>query len=114
MPKQKLIVEMSGDEAKLWASFQKIQAAEQGVEQGLGKIGAASDEVKRRQRELGRIAKQAYDSTRTPQEQYKQRLSDLRQHMGNLKTRMVEVTAQTHKSEKARAKHAATLAILQG
>ena len=72
-----MVVEMSGEEGKLFQSFQSIINQQVKLRDGLGKTGQASRKAAKEQAELTRAAKRYYDQTRTPQERYNAKLKEL-------------------------------------
>lgn len=73
-------IEMDGDEAKLWRSFQKIVDQQKKLEKGTKQLADTSKKADREQRAMLREAKRLWEETRTPQEKYaatQKRLNDL-------------------------------------
>lgn len=70
-------VEMTGDEAKLWASMQKITRAVGDQEKALGKVGSKSREVAKEQEALAAKGKAVFEATRTPMERQAAKLAQI-------------------------------------
>jgi len=70
-------VEMTGDEARLWQSLQRIVRGEQQVAGGFDAIGKQAKEAAKEQKQLERAATRYYEATRTPQERYNAKLKEL-------------------------------------
>ena len=69
------VVEMDGDESKLWQAWQRIVQQEAKAATGLTKVGGEARKAAKEERDLTRAAEQLYAKTRTPQEQHNQRLA---------------------------------------
>jgi len=77
MPKSNLTVEMTGEEAKLWASLQKVTAGQKQVAGGFDKIAAASKKADAQERQLARSAARTLREIQTPQERYNAKIKEL-------------------------------------
>ena len=75
--KQKLTVEMDGDEAKLWSSFIKTAKAEAEVEAGAKKIASATAAAAKQQVAMGRAAQRVLKQIQSPQEKYNAKVKNL-------------------------------------
>jgi hypothetical protein len=73
----RVVIEMTGDEAKYLASLRAAAAGLSGMEQGLKKVTDESAKAAKEENELARAAKRVFDDTRTPMEQYNQRMQQL-------------------------------------
>ncbi len=74
-----VVVEMSGDDARLWASVQRCIQAEQGLENQLDKVSQASKKAAADFQKLEQAGIRVYEETRTPQERYEARMEHLNQ-----------------------------------
>ena len=86
-----LSVTMTGDEAKLWASYQKIVREQVKLEDGLKKTAKESRKAAQESDRLARSAKRVYTETRTPMERHRDRLKQLVQMLGKNK-----ISAETY------------------
>lgn len=73
----RIVVEMTGDEAKLHQAMMAAVADHAKLEQGVDKVAAKSKKLAREEAAVAREAKRIYEETRTPQEQYNARMARL-------------------------------------
>jgi hypothetical protein len=71
------VVKMTGDEAQLWASMQRIVGGTRELQRGFENVGKASRQAAQEQKVLEAAGKRVWDETRTPMERHNQRLQDL-------------------------------------
>jgi len=77
-------IKMNADEARAWEAFNKLRRGAKGLEDGLEKISAKSRALGKENARLERAAKKVYESTRTPQERYTQKMKELHQLLPRL------------------------------
>jgi len=77
MPSSSLSVEMTGEEAKLFQSFQSVIRQAKGFEESLNKTGQAAKGLAREENAMAREAKRAFEEARPPLEKYNEQKTKL-------------------------------------
>jgi len=73
----KIVVEMTGEQAKLHQAVMAAVADQAKLEKGVDKVAGTSRKAAKAEAALARSAKRVYEETRTPQEQYNARMARL-------------------------------------
>ena len=82
MPDGRIVIEMTGEEAKFFAACTNAARGLSYVENGVVKVGEKSRKTMKDEEDLARTAKKVYEDTRTPMEQHQarmQRIAELNQ-----------------------------------
>jgi hypothetical protein len=77
MADNRVVVEMTGEEAKLLKSLENAATAFAGVDGSIAKITASARAAAKEEEQLATAAKRVYDETRTPAEQHNARMERL-------------------------------------
>jgi hypothetical protein len=81
MPDGRIVVEMSGDEAKLYASIMQATRGFNKMGDGIGEVGKKAKQAAKEEADMAREGARIWEQTRTPMEQYRARLQRLNELM---------------------------------
>lgn len=101
----KIVVEMTGEEAKLHQAMMAAVADHSKLEQSVDKVAMKSKKLAREEAAVAREAKRIYEETRTPQEQYNARMARLNKllHAGRIGHETARRAARNYSDQLRRA-----------